>query len=169
MAEDWRQEYYEQERPALRSGERRAQRSLDKVLRWLAGGALALSLAFYQQIAPTPSDLSLTILQVGWTLLIISLGSVLGSLITMKQGFRRERELLEEFLDGEIDSPEERPNRWDTATTLLNWTSTATAVLGVVAVIVFAWMNLERGGGHEEANRQGEWERQRRGQRIKHP
>lgn len=169
MAEDWRKEFYEEELPELLDGERRAQRSLDKLLRWLSGGALALSLAFYQQMAPTPSELSLLILQAGWVLLILSLASLFFSLITMKQAFRRERDLLDEFLEGKIDRPSERLNRWDTATTVCNWFSTATALLGVVAVVVFAWMNLNRGSTDAPPARQGQWEWQERGPAEKVP
>lgn len=138
---DWRQEYYEEEAPKLLDGARRAQRSLDRLIRWLSGGALALSVGFFHQIEG-PSSLSLLVLKGGWILLIVSLGSVFFSLKTMEKAYSHELELVQNVRDGEIDRPRDEPNRWDRWTGRLNTLSLWTALLGVAAVVAFAWMNL---------------------------
>lgn len=137
----WRQDYYDENAPELLGGARRAQRALDRLIRWFSGGALALSVGFFHQIESPPS-ISVTILNVGWIFLLLSIVSVFFSLKTMENAYERELVLVQQVRDGEIERPRDEPNCWDRWTGRLNSFSMWTAIPGVIAVLVFAWMNL---------------------------
>ena len=97
----------------------------------LSGGALGISLAFIHDVAPHPRDK--WVLGLGWIMFAASLLLILLSFLTS------ERAVV--GMVGRIDRNEtEIPRgKW---TDYLNWASAGAFILGVIFLVLFAWLNL---------------------------
>jgi hypothetical protein len=124
------------ERTWLKRADHTASRDFDRAVMTLAAGALGLSIAFIQNIAPHP--VHKVWLALSWSLFASSLVLILSSLLTSQHALRCEMRYL--------DSSEEdagMPGGWlGHLTTQLNWFAAGAFVLGVGALVVFAFLNL---------------------------
>lgn len=125
----------------------------DKLLVTLAGGALGLSIAFLDKIAPKPAH-SVTWAAWGWTLLAASLLASLGSLIASRLTTAHEVEMYWEASDRNADPDEVASrareaaapmNRWIVWTEVANGASLLLLVGGIACLIMFARFNLGEG------------------------
>jgi hypothetical protein len=127
------------ERQWLVQADHTASRDFDKAVMTLAAGALAVSIAFVQDVARDPVHVGW--LGAAWGLFATSLMLILVSFLTSQHALRREMRVL----SGEREA-DERPGGWLSALTIgLNWTSAGALVFGVLALVAFALYNL--GGG----------------------
>lgn len=109
-----------------------ASQDFDKAIMTLAAGALGISIAFVNQVAPHPRDTAW--LATAWSLFAAALVFILISFITSQSAIRWE-------IDHLYDDPRpKRPHRkW---TTRLNTAAAGAFVLGVVSLVVFALVNV---------------------------
>lgn len=126
--------------------ERVASENAEKSLIAGAAGALALSVTFIEKLAPNPSGPSLSVLGVGWLLLLVSLAGSLLSFVLRSHAYRLARESLDAaVLSGQLDlsnvdmSAVSRSNR---SLDRLNHVRLWSLLLGVVLLVVFAFYNL---------------------------
>jgi hypothetical protein len=122
-----------------------ASRDFDKALMTLSAGALALSLAFIRDIAPSPTNTAW--LGAAWIGFAASLLSILVSFLASQAALRREIENI----DG--TRTDNRPGgAWSIVTRVCNWLSALLLVGGAAALIVFALYNID---GGQDGERQG--------------
>lgn len=120
----------------LVEAEGEASQSLDKALITLSAGAFGLSLAFVAQVAPQPQ--TLWSLYIAWGSFVLALLSVLFSFLMSQYGFRRQRQILDTYLEtGKFEK-----NGWNTITGLLNSISIVFFVIGAISLAWFAVRNL---------------------------
>jgi hypothetical protein len=112
-----------------------ASRDYDKALLTLAAGALVISIAFIHNIAPHPKDIGFVIAT--WILFSVSLVSIVTSLLTS------QRELLAAINRHDKGIPDVRPES-KSPTNLLSIIAGVTFLMGVVGLVVFALLNLNR-------------------------
>lgn len=115
-----------------------ASRDFDRTVVTLSAGALGLSIAFIQNIAPQPIHKGW--LAIGWGLFALSLIANLASFLTSRQALRWEMQ----HFDEDVETP---GGPFAKATVALNLGAAAAFVLGVLALVTFAYLNL-RGGLH---------------------
>ncbi|HEY5375200.1 MAG TPA: hypothetical protein VIK01_16085 [Polyangiaceae bacterium] len=108
---------------------KQALESFDRTMVTVSGGALAVSITFLHDVAPSPTPWSLLPLIVGWGGLIASLGAII---ISMPVGHRS----IELRLAGEDDSKMTKYTTW------LNSTSVVALLVGFMGLAVFAGMNM---------------------------
>jgi hypothetical protein len=109
-----------------------ASQDFDKAVMTLAAGALGVSIAFVNSVAPNPR--ATFWLGLAWALFGTSLVFILASFITSQQAIRWEIEHLQD------DPPQDRP--WKSTTRNLNYGAATAFVLGVCSLVVFALLNL---------------------------
>ncbi len=106
--------------------------SFDKTMVSVAGGALAVSITFIHELAPTPLAESKVALWIGWGGLMLSLGLIIISMLTGHEAI--ERKLAEDAA---------RPDKWWTdATTKLNVGSVVALLVGFIGLAYFAETNM---------------------------
>jgi len=112
----------------------------------LPGGALALSLGFLEKIAPNPAAPSVYLVGCAWVTLISSLLFALTSLFTAVYGCNRQITIIDDAEKcRQAGAPSlDAPNRWRTATHVLNILSLVTFIAGTVFLCGFAFSNLKR-------------------------
>lgn len=108
---------------------KQALESFDRTMINVSGGALAVSITFLHDVAPSPTPWSLLPLIAGWGGLIGSLGAMI---ISMPVGHKA----IELRLAGEDDT------KMTTWTTRLNTTSVVTLFVGFLGLAAFAGMNM---------------------------
>lgn len=122
------------EREWLRQADHTASRDFDKAVMTLAAGALAVSIAFVHDVAPSPIHTSW--LGVAWGLFSLSLVLILLSFLMSQHALRREMQVLAG------DREDDAPGGWlGRATVGLDRGSAGALVSGVVALVVFALYN----------------------------
>lgn len=104
----------------------------------IPAGALALSLAFLEKIAPQPVVSTKLFLVVAWGALIAGLLSGFASLLTAQNSLDDQIKIL----DLEYTTRQSRRNRFNVWTSILNWTSCGSSILGVIFLCFFAYANL---------------------------
>jgi hypothetical protein len=134
--ESLEREAYLEERKTLVEAEGEASQSFDKALITLSAGAFGLSLFFIVQVAPEPR--ALRYLYIAWGGFIISLISILFSFLASQWGFRRQRNILDKYLE----TGDEERNRWNPVTNWSNILSITFFVMGVVSLAYFAIQNV---------------------------
>lgn len=132
-------EAYLEERKTLVEAEGEASQSLDKALITLSAGAFGLSLLFISRIAPEPE--ALLWLYAAWGGFILSLVSILSSFLASQKAFRKARELLDDDFRNEGSGRES--SFWNKLTAGLTIASILAFIVGVVALAVFATLNLD--------------------------
>jgi hypothetical protein len=110
----------------------------DKAVMTLAAGALGISIAFVNNVAPDPRMTEW--LAASWVLLALSLLCVLVSFIASQAAIRWD-------IDHLYDDPRPQRPRWRRLTPWFNAAAAATFVGGIGALTVFALLNLGRGHG----------------------
>lgn len=132
--------------------------SLDKTVITLAGGALALSITFIQQIAPHPEHAVLPFLAWSWALLVFALLTILVSLFTSQVGMTRMLEELDnEYNSSDVLSPPKNPilrfcngcgvmfNRllgWRPLTSIFNFVAILSTIAGIALLAWFSIQNI---------------------------
>jgi hypothetical protein len=138
LAPDQRTEYLE-ERKLLIQAEREASQSFDKAMITLSAGALALSITFIRQLAPTPRDH--VFLYVAWIGFILALITILTSFLASQSALRKQRDVIgERYQDKFTDGPSD--GFFARLTNCLNWSSIVLFALGVASLTLFAVKNL---------------------------
>lgn len=125
----------------LVEGELAQTTAFDKVIITLSSAALALSITFIHDIAPTPKEhhwLAMAWLGFGAALVINLVSYLVGQF-----AYRRQAEILQDIADKKPDALDQ-PNRFLTAAFWLNGTSAAAFIIGVIGIGLFAWANLAR-------------------------
>lgn len=112
-----------------------ASRDYDKALLTLAAGALGVSIAFVHNVAPHPKDTFW--LGLAWGLFAASLVCVVASLLTSQY------ELLGAISKYDSDDDANAEGKHTYVTAGFNVAAGVTFLLGVVALVVFAFLNLK--------------------------
>lgn len=132
---------YLKEREALIEGERTAAESFDKAMLALSGGVFALSITFIKEIAPKPTETEW--LLVAWLGFALALLSTLASFLSSQEAWRMQRKILDKLYKKELCA--EKQKNWQSQfTEVLNWASIVSFVCGVVALALFAYLNLAK-------------------------
>jgi hypothetical protein len=119
----------------LRQAHHQASRDFDKAVMTLSAGALGVSIAFVNNVAPHSTE---TIwLGAAWVAFAMSLLLILGSFLASQHAL-----LYEMRLPTDASASRRIGGVWGTATAVLNWTSAIALVKGVVALIIFALYNI---------------------------
>jgi hypothetical protein len=120
-------------RAFLASAEENASRDYDRTLTTLAGGALVLSIAFVHDIAPHPQYNFWLV--ISWVAFTASLLAILVSFLTSLRSLR--------WMMNEIDEGRSPTRALSSRLTVfLNRAAAALLLLGVVALTIFAALNL---------------------------
>jgi magnesium-transporting ATPase (P-type) len=141
--EDNKQEEYQvylEERKQLITAERDTAQQFDKAILTLAAGALGLSIAFINQIAPHPKPNSIYCLITAWISFCLSMLSTLISFLTSQAACRKQRDIIDK------NNTKNKAASW---TNWLNYFSIGFFIAGVIFLIIFSTINLPKGG--EEA------------------
>jgi hypothetical protein len=123
----------------LVEGELAQTTAFDKVITTLSAGALAVSITFIHEMAPTPRADYL--LAIGWlgfgTALVVNLVSYLVG----QFAYRRQAEILQDLTDKKPNALHQS-NKFLTAAFWLNGISAIAFIIGVIGLGLFAWANL---------------------------
>jgi hypothetical protein len=123
--------YDDGERNRLLLLHQKATDSFDRAIMTLSAGALAISITFVHDVAPHPRHTS--VLGFSWLCFALSLLLILWSFLTSERVVVR----MVNQLDAEVDNiPPGKLTDW------ANWASAATFILGVILLVIFAWLNL---------------------------
>jgi len=106
--------------------------AFDKAIMTLSGGALAVSISFIHDVAHHPRHKPL--IGVSWGAFGLSLLLILWSFLTSERATRR---MVHQMADAEAEEIAE-----GTLTDVLNWSSAASFVVGVVCLVIFAVLNI---------------------------
>ena len=124
-------------RAHLISADQTASRDYDKALLTLSAGALGVSIAFIHTVAPHPKDIAW--LGLAWGLFALSLVCVVSSLLTSQHELREAIRKYDNRTDGD-GLAAASGSSW---TAKLNVGGGVVFLLGVVALVVFALLNLK--------------------------
>lgn len=128
---DTRVDEQAEERKRLTNLHEKATDSFDRAVMTLSAGALGISLAFIHDVAPKPRHT--WVLGCAWFSFALSLLVILLSFLSSERAIVKMVAQLDENAE---DIPRGR------LTDLLNWFSAGAFVLGVVLLVIFAWLNL---------------------------
>ncbi|MCX5649250.1 MAG: hypothetical protein NTX40_09180 [Planctomycetota bacterium] len=132
-------EAYHAERNVLIDAEREAARGFDKAMITLSAGALALSITFLKNIAPSP--INEWLLFAAWAGFGSSLLFILTSFLCSQAGMRRQRKIIDaDFM--RVCRARDQKNIWQKAVIKLNLVSMVSFVVGVILLALFAGSNL---------------------------
>jgi hypothetical protein len=121
-------------RAHLIAADQTASRDYDKALLTLSAGSLGVSIAFIHTVAPHPKDIFW--LGLAWGLFAISLVLVVSSLLTSQHELRKAITAYDNQTD---ETPVKRSS---SVTAMLNVWAGVTFLVGVVALVIFAFLNL---------------------------
>jgi hypothetical protein len=128
----------------------------DQWILTLSAGALGLSVAFLEKIAPHPEVNTIFLIGLAWVFLVVGLLSGLISLLTAQYSAAEQIQILDEeyreYLNHQQENKGENPvakapaglNKYAQTTDYLNWISAPAFVIGVVFLCVFAYSNIPR-------------------------
>ena len=140
---------YLDERKLLVETERDTAKTFDTSLITLISGALAISLVFMKEIAPTPHSISLLV--ASWVSFVLALLLIMASFLTSQKATRKQRDILDAL---QADASANQVNREANWTNLLNWSAIITFIFGVVFLVCFAATNVESRTKGENMSRQ---------------
>ncbi len=103
----------------------------DKLIVYLSGGALVLTVGFTKDIVKINENTNTILLITSWTLFVSSL---LLMLLSHKTSIIA--------MDCELNGKEKRSDNWDIVTEILNWTSTLSLFAGIITFIIFTYKHL---------------------------
>ncbi|MGH7969567.1 MAG: hypothetical protein ACREIC_12650 [Limisphaerales bacterium] len=150
--EQTRYEQYSKERGELFKTNVELGGRYDQWILTLSAGAIGLSIAFLEKIAPHPEPNTIFILGFSWFWLLLALLSGFIALLTAQYSATKQIEFLDAdyaafrnaVKKGEETNlvREHKRNRFSEVTNILNWISASTFVLGVLFLCVFAYSNM---------------------------
>ena len=135
------QVYLAQRRPMVED-KKHSSGAFDKAVLSLSGGALALSLIFIKQVAPSPVAGSLPFVAVAWFGFAAAAVCMSASLLTSQYAIQHQINVLDLEYQANPAKPGEAKNIWSAATQLLNWLAISLFVIGVALFASFSFMNL---------------------------
>jgi hypothetical protein len=120
-------------------GSRDAAKEFDSRIFWLAGGSIALSLTFYQDLVKQSHVASPVVLFVGWVFLLLAIVVVMVSFQLSVMSCNA----FTEFETGDRGNAQKRDAgiRYAGWVTRLNWLALVSVVAGILAVLVFFLLN----------------------------
>ena len=126
----------------------------DKAILTLSSGAFALSMVFLKDIAPAPTDGSLTMLFFAWLSLFLSIAAVLFSFHFSSSAFHQ--------LDGQVDyihrHRKEAPKGEDKGNFFVNNANVASMfflLVGILLLAIFSFQNLKQEGSAVPDKKEG--------------
>lgn len=129
---------YLRERQASIELECKQAESFDRWILTLSGGALAITMTFVKEFAPSGGRVDVHYLLIGWASFAASMCSTLLSFLASQRGHQRLRCILDEqFKRGSID----QSNHWGRMTAALNLLSMLLFFVGILCVAVFVLRN----------------------------
>jgi len=129
---------YLDERKLLIHAEWDASRGFDKTIVTLSAGSLALSLVYLERIVHQPA--CAWVLVLAWALLILALFVVLVACLTSEKAMEIQRDINDQIYTNKTHKGR-LANRAAKATEILNRLSLLSFILGVIMLLVFAWLN----------------------------
>lgn len=123
------------------------QRSLDRTLVTLAGGAFGLSILFSSELAADPIQWP-SLLGLAWTAFGVSLALAVLSFAAAVEASKRALEIhmdTERYRLKEEDFPKtlsSNRNPWTGIVAVTNWGAVAAFMAGAALMVLFAWRNL---------------------------
>jgi hypothetical protein len=120
-----------EDRRRLTALHEKATEAFDRAIMTLAGGALAISIAFIHDVARHPRHV--WVVGLSWLCFAASLLLILVSFLTS------ERAVVKMIERGDAGDEEIGRGR---LTDVVNWGSAGTFIVGVVLLVTFAWLNL---------------------------
>ena len=126
-------------RNQLLEWEQKIGESYDKTLITLSGGALGLTIAFIQYIVKKEAIVCITLLILSWIAWIVSLTSLLAALYFAQFAYRKTIKQLDE---GTIYN-ETPGGKYTNIIHLCNAVGGLGFIIGVVAITIFAYINLK--------------------------
>ncbi|MFC2008625.1 hypothetical protein ACFLUT_01025 [Chloroflexota bacterium] len=138
-------ETYLEERRALVGAELDQARQFDRHILYLAAGSFGLSLLFVQRFGSDLSGCAVAFLLLGWMAFCASIGCTLTSFLVSTAALKRQRELLDEWLDeaeNKRATADSKQNPLAHTVTVLNVASLVLFLLGAGSLIGFAIANL---------------------------
>lgn len=133
---------YLKERKTLVNAKLEEAKLFDKAILTLAAGVSGLSLAFIKQIAPEPKPATMCLLVATWGTFSGSILSTLISFLTSQSACSKQLEILDKWYKNNNKETKKNKNRFATYTKILNWTSMALFIIGVIFLIAFSKLNL---------------------------
>jgi hypothetical protein len=120
-----------EERKRLLALHEKATDSFDRAIMALSGGALGISIAFIHDVAHNPRHK--WVVGVAWAFFAASLLLILLSFLSSERASVRMVTQIDEDVD---EIPRGK------VTDFLNWGSAGAFILGVVFLVLFAWLNI---------------------------
>jgi hypothetical protein len=121
-------------RKELAESSRASTDAFDKAVATIAGGALALSITFIHDIAPSPVHKGW--IGIAWGAFAVALVGSTASFLTSDVAHRRAITKLDEGKPW-------KQGGWGWTTIALNWTCAGAILAGAGALAIFAYLNLE--------------------------
>ncbi len=131
-------EYLQQYRTLLITGEQEAQEAYDKAVLSLSGGALGISFAFVRDIVGTQPLVQTDLLLTSWVAWGISATLVLVSFYVSKLAFKKALQQV----DADQIYTQHPGGVFDRLTTVLNVLSGLLFLAGVLSIVSFVYYNL---------------------------
>ncbi len=135
-----RKEYAEvkkSHREALVQGVYEQQRGFDRAILTITSGAFAVSLIFIEKVAPHPHPTSIALLIGAWAFFAVGMLATLISFLTSLAAHRCA------IMDLDVDREHSARREFlGTVTTFLNFAAITLLVLGLLAIIIFAAINM---------------------------
>ena len=143
---DVKYQTYIEERRSLVEASHSSAEQFDKYILTLSTGALALSITFLKNIAPTPLTESIIFLVLSWSCLIICTLLTLVSFLTSQKACSKQVEILEKnyLPDEELGNSK---NYMSDLTTWLNRLSIFFFIIGVSLFAIFSIKNINNQKG----------------------
>jgi len=138
-----KEELCREERRLLIEGERIGSQQFDRAILNLSAGALALSITFLERVLQQPWQHT-RVLAAAWVGFCTAIIFTLSSFLTSQSAHRKQLEILEGLLAGE-ESVLQR-NSLAVWTQCLNIAAAVAFVTGTIVLLVFAYLNLSKGG-----------------------
>ena len=147
-----RRREYNDERGRLIELEWRTADSFVKTITGLSAGALGLSLAFVEKLAPRPPAYPL-LAGGAWLAFAVSLGLILVAHLTGRWSMRRQRRIIYQDQinqagaarspeDGESAQTSEPANTWASITSWLDALALLAFLVGTGLLVTFGWLNF---------------------------
>jgi len=118
----------------------------DKAILSLSTAILGVSLAFVKDIVPIEELVEISILQLSWVVLILSILSVLISFQTANKANNKHLEYAEDFYIKDNDEAFKNKSIWFSMTELLNMMSGIFFIVGIILTSYFVSANISNKG-----------------------
>jgi len=155
MSEDYIDKLYKEytaQREKLNASSLEAAGRYDRAFLTISTGALAVSVAFIDKIAPNPESWTLYILVPGWIVLLVSISMQLLALASSQNATSEQIRILDDQYSKYLlsDDPEkavsegyvEPENHYVKRTARLNIWSQVLLIIGVVLILAFSSVNI---------------------------